>query len=581
MRSRRNRSFHASQAALVALLAVVVTCAVSRAEAASPAAPVSSGGGELRFQRTPRWTGAKPRFWTHDRLGAFFLAPDELTYWLPGAAPRGEGEPQRDRVDPRRTVTLTLVGANRLARAELADPLPGVSNYFIGDDPRDAEAGVPGFATLRFSGVYPGIDVVYRSNQGRLEYDFVVAPGANPRVIALRPTGARGARVDDAGDLVLVTGEGELRHARPVVYQDIRGERRTVGGSFVLGAGGVVSFRIDPHDTSAPLVIDPMVNFVSYFGGAGSDGGLAVASDRLGGVVIGGSQQIGAGQGFVRKIDRGKLVWETYIGGSGADGVRGVAVDAALNTYITGFTTSSNLFTTAGVFSFNCPKKFGSSTCPNKLGLVGKLDPNGLYLAGKGWLSYLGGTTSDEGWAIAVNSAGDAFVVGDARSNDFPASKIIRPPTPTTGGVYPTDDGFLAHVTPDGSKLDYIMYLGGTDLDYARAIAYSPNGPAGGVLAIAGHTYSHDFPASLTSIQPASSGLIDGYVVKVYGNPAALSPPPVPTPILVSYVGGSSNDLAMGVALDPTGAVYVSGTTASTDFPFPAQWDPKLGIHVT
>ncbi|MCA9298635.1 MAG: SBBP repeat-containing protein, partial [Phycisphaerales bacterium] len=204
--------------------------------------------------------------------------------------------------------------------------------------------------------------------------------------------------------------------------------------------------------------------------------------------------------------------------------------------------------------------------CPNKLGFVGKLSQAGQFAGGAGWLSYLGGTTSDEAWGVAVDTSGDVFVVGDARSNDWPAQNVLLAPHPTTGGTFPTDDAFLAHVTSDGSKLDYLLYLGGTDLDYARAVTYSASGLTTGVLAIAGYTYSTDLVAGPSASQGSSAGLIDAFVTKVYHEPKSLVGLAL-VPIRSTYLGGAANDLGLSVALDRDGAVYVGGTTSSADFP--------------
>jgi hypothetical protein len=220
----------------------------------------------------------------------------------------------------RRALCPSRVAAGRGARlARASGPLPGVSHFFIGDDQALWQRDVLGFAGARFSRIYRGVDVVYRSLAGHLEYAFEVAPGADPGAIVLHVDvdegplvgAARGAprrplatrlHIDDRGDLVISTPRGDVRHSRPVLHEIVGGERRRLPGGFVLRGPRDVGFRVEGHDRSRPLIIDPTVAFVGYLGGAGSDGGLAVASDRLGNTYVAGSQQIGPGQAFVRRL---------------------------------------------------------------------------------------------------------------------------------------------------------------------------------------------------------------------------------------------------------------------------------------
>ena len=183
-------------------------------------------------------------------------------------------------------VRTRLLGANPSAQIAGEDELPGKSNYFIGNDANKWRTDVPNYQAVRFHDIYPGIDLVYHGNQRLLEYDFVVAPRANPRLIRLEVAGARRLRVDRHGDLVLRTNAGQMRQLKPVIYQDIDGQRRMVTGGYAVRHGHLVTFKIGNYDHKQPLLIDPTLVYSTYLGGGDNDYGEAITADNSGNAYV-------------------------------------------------------------------------------------------------------------------------------------------------------------------------------------------------------------------------------------------------------------------------------------------------------
>lgn len=457
---------------------------------------------------------------------------------------RGQGyvlslRPSRtELVSPGSRIATVLVGAKGPTRGEAEAPLPGVVHYLLGPDTSTWLADVPTYARVRYRGVYPGIDVVYYGNQGRLEYDFIVAPGADPRQIRLRYQGARAIHVDPAGDLLLETAAGSIRQHRPSIYQEADGVRREVAGRYVL-RGSVVRFELARYDHAVPLVIDPALTWASYFGGGSDDGGQAVAVDSAGNVYIAGYTLSTAGDydAFVSKLspDAAATVYTMVLGGNGDDVAWALAVDSAGNAYFAGQTDSSNL-PQSGYLNYYP----GYSTDA----FIAKLDTTGKLA----YFDYLGGSGGEIIFGLALDSASNAYVVGATTSSDFPVSSGTAQ-TAYAGGI----DTFVTKFDPTG-KAVYSTYLGGGGDDYGNAIAAD----ASGNVFITGSTTSANFPVTLSAIQPRIAGGTDAYVTKLS---------PSGTLVYSTYLGGSGAEGAQGIAIDSSGAAYVTGVTASADFP--------------
>jgi hypothetical protein len=479
-----------------------------------------------------------------------------------------------------------LVGANSTPKISAVDELPGKSNYFIGNDPKKWRTNVPTYAKVKYQRVYPGVDVVYHGTQGQLEYDFVVAPGADPGVIRLSFKGADRLELDAQGDLVLHTAAGEVREHKPVVYQEIVGVRQAIAGSYVLRSEAEVGFAVAQYDASQPLVIDPALVYSTYLGGSGFDEGFRIAVDSGGNAYVtgstsstnfptaGGPYQAASGGGtdaFVAKLNPTgtALVYSTYLGGSGIDEGLGIALDpgcgpapaALCNAYVTGETGSTNFPTTSGAFQ----PAFGGGFSD---AFVAKLNAAGTALV---YSTYLGGSGNrgDVGLGIAVDSVGSAYVTGYTDSTNFPTTPGALQTTFGGGlcyyGYYTCFDAFVVKLNPTGTApLAYSTYLGGSGDDFGHDIAAD----SGGNAYVTGETGSPNFPTTPGAFQPAfGGGSGDAFVAKLNPTGTAL--------VYSTYLGGSGFDEGLGIALDPGCGpapaapcnAYVTGDTSSPNFP--------------
>jgi Bacterial Ig-like domain (group 3)/Beta-propeller repeat len=484
---------------------------------------------------------------------------------------------------------MKLRNANPAARVSGVDELAGTSNYFIGNDPAKWRTNVPTFAKVKYEGIYSGIDLVYYGNQRQLEYDFIVAPGADPRRIAFDVRGAKRIRRDEHGDLVLgmETSEDEIRWHAPVVYQEKDGVRQLVAARYAITDGNRVRFELARYDRSRSLYIDPLI-YSTYLGGSGYDNGSSIAVDAAGNAYVtgftestdfpvtpgafqtscdnGGSRCEFYADVFVSKINAAgsALVYSTYLGGTGYDSGAGIAVDSGGNAYIAGSTQSTDFPITPAAFQT-------SSSCdPNLCGgnaFVTKIDPTGSALV---YSTYLGGSKGAGGTGIAVDSAGNAYVVGSTSSSDFPTKNPLQP-NYAGGG-----DAFVSKFDPTGSALVYSTYLGGSSGETGYGIAVDSAGSA----YVTGVTTSTDFPTE-DALQPNYGGggtyYGDAFVTKINAAGSAL--------VYSTYLGGSGGELASGIAVDSSGNAYVTGVTASTDFPTKNALQPanagKTDVFVT
>lgn len=453
----------------------------------------------------------------------------------------------------RHEVHLKLVGADPGAQAVGAEPLPGRSNYFLGNDPRAWRADVPHYGRVDIREVYPGIDLSYYGREGQVEYDFLVEPGADPGRIRLGiDDGAEDIHLDADGQLVLTVGGGKLIHRAPVLYQKEAGERRLVRGRFVRYGTHVVGFEVGEYDLARPLVIDPVLTYSTYLGGSSDDQGLAAAVDLSGNLYVTGftgstdfpvanpaqASNPGYVSIFVTKLNPAgsALVYSTYLGGSGFDSGLDVAVDSSGSAHVTGETDSTD-FPTVNPLQ---PGNAGGSDA-----FVAKLNPSGSALL---YSTYLGGSGYDRGESIQVDSSGNISVAGPTDSPDFP---LANPLQATYGG---SQDGFVSKLNAAGSALVYSTFLGGSSLDYARAIDVDASGNA----YVTGFTASTNFPVA-NALQPTRLGGNDAFISKVNPSGSAF--------VYSTFLGGSSEDFGMAIAADSTGNAYATGNTYSHNFP--------------
>jgi hypothetical protein len=455
---------------------------------------------------------------------------------------------------------MQLLGGNPAAQASGVDRLPGVVNYFIGNDPSKWRTHISTFAQVEYQNVYPGVGLVYYGNQQQLEYDFQVAPGADPGQIRMGFAGAQSVSLDAGGDLLVQVGAQVLRQHQPVVYQEVAGERRDVAAGFVV-QGLQVAFALGSYDPSKPLVIDPVLTYSTYIGGRGGDLGNAIAVDAADEAFITGTtgspdfpttsplqpNLSGGSNAFVAKLaaDGSALLYSTYLGGRGGESGNGIAVDAAGDGFVTGFTRSRDFPTVNPLQSANG----GSQNA-----FVAKLAPDGSTLV---YSTYLGGSgnsfSGDVGNAIALDGAGDAFVTGTTGSSNFPTANPLQS---SIGGFGASTNAFVAELTPEGSALVYSTYLGGSGSDEGHGIAVDAEGDA----VVTGFTGSPDFP-TVKPLQPNLGSLfaINAFVAKLTPFGSAL--------VYSTYLGGSHVDTALSIAVDAAGDAFVTGSTGSDNFP--------------
>jgi Beta-propeller repeat len=480
------------------------------------------------------------------------------------------------------SLQMKLVGANANAQVEGVDQLPGKTNYFIGNEPAKWWTNIPTYSKVRYKEVYPGIDLVYYGNQGKLEYDWVVAPGADPGRIVMRFEGVSGQqplRIDAKGDLLIPTSGGELRQHKPLVYQNgqevcgfvgsSRGEevsfnksgtpdpvsKHFLGAQYRLNPAGEVTFEIAFYDRSQPLILDPVLTYSTYLGG-GADSGTGIAVDSIGnayvtgwtysssfpiaGVPFQGAKADGNNSdAFVLKLDptESVLLYSTYLGGTADDAGRALSVDALGNAYVTGSTSSANFPTVAAIQ----PVRKGEQDA-----FVTKLGSTGSTLI---YSTFFGGSGNETGYGIAVDSAGNGAVAGETSSTDFPMRNALQ--SIYGGGSL---DGFVTKLNPAGTAVIFSTYLGGNESDHGSAIVMDVSGNA----YVAGSTSSLNFPIA-NPLRSSLGGDVDAFVTKLNSSGTTLW--------YSTYLGGKGAENGTGIAVDASSNAYVTGWTTSDDFP--------------
>jgi len=541
----------------------------------------------LRFEANRGQTERRVRFLARGAGYSLFLTPTESVLSLSGTrASGGEGKPSsasrgaEGRPDSA-VLRTRLLGASATPRVMGEGRLAGTSNYLSGRDSRRWQRGVPGYSRVRYTGVYPGVDLVYYGRQDRLEYDFQVAPGADPEKIRLGLRGARRLSVDRAGDLVVSTVAGRVRQLAPVAYQRTGSGRRRVAARYVIEGGDRVGFRLGRYDRTRPLVIDPVLVYSTYLGGAGGASQFSVvAADSSGAAYVAGGTSASdfpttsgaydttrggdsansfSNDAFVTKLSPAgdALVYSTYLGGSGDDfdAASAIAVDASGRAYVTGQTDSSDFPTTAGAFQPSAP----SST--NAFVSVLKADGSGLAYS-----TFLGGSNFTLGAGIAVDSLRHAYVTGVTVAGDFPTKAPAgETPFQASPGDTTSGDGFVAKLDAGASGPDslvYSSYMGGNSSDSTLGVAVDGADNA----YVTGATSSTDFPTK-NAFQDTPGGNGDGFVAKVNPTGSAL--------VYSTYLGGADFDFPGAIALDSSDHAYVTGSTLSTDFPTATPFQPS------
>jgi hypothetical protein len=467
---------------------------------------------------------------------------------------------QPSRPTERAVVGLTFEGANPDPLVTGLGRLAGVSNYLRGDDPEGWLTGVPNYPRVRYRGLYEGVDLDWHANRaGELEFDLTLAPGVDPTGIRLRYTGARRLAVDGSGALVLHAGGRRLRQAPPVVYQEVGGARSELRGRYVLHGEDRVGFAVAGYDATVPLVIDPVITYSTYLGGSGDDNPIWSDIDRAGNFYVTGSTastdfpttakafQRGFGGGedaFVTKLNRAGsgLVWSTYLGGDAPDAAIGLDVDRHGNVVVTGVTGSTGFPTTRGAFQ---PDFAGGDADA----FVTKLDANGSRLL---FSTFLGGGGSEAGFISFFDRAGNVHVEGETGSADFPTTPGSFQPAYAGGDA----DGFVTKLRPDGRRLVWSTFVGGSGYDGA----HDGELDAAGNFYLDGPTDSADFPVTAGAFQGSfGGGPTDAWVAKLNRTGTRL--------VYATYLGGEGEEDVLDLTTDRAGNAYIPGPTSSADFP--------------
>lgn len=609
---------------------VTVLCVLGALATAATGAGINQVAGEaktralasygklpLSFEQNHGQTDLSARFLSHGNGYSILLTPSKILLNLDAAGKAGLR---------RSAIQMSFPGANSAPAITGAERLIGVSSYFVGNDPAKWVTGAPNYARVRYHELFPGVDLAFYGRLGKLEYDFVVAPGADPQAIRLQFDGLENIHVDSAGNLILSTGNGRVEQHKPVIYQTDDSTRQVLEGRYVLLAHNRVAFEIGRYDKSKPLVIDPVLSFATYLGSPSIDvDGLssavtnatypAVATDPQGNVYITGydaglpftsSPTVltggGANHVFVVKMNpAGVLLYAVFFGGGLTDVGGAIAVDTGGNAYITGYTSSQNFPVTQGAPQTS---NFGA----NDNAFVSKLNASGTALA---YSTYLGGSGNFYGRAIAVDHSGNAYVTGTAAAATgagtvpFP---LVSPLSTNTSSA-----GFLTKVNAAGNSFSYSTYLpaglgygiavdsngdafvsgssgtasspspargyvlkvnaGGTGIGYGPVMLGSSGGPQTVAFGIAldsqnnayvtGMTNDLAFPQIVSAAQPSyGGGLTDGFAVKLNASGGV---------VYGTYLGGLGSNIfperGAGIGVDGAGNAYISGTTQCLAFP--------------
>jgi len=601
------------------LLIVMVQCIWHEPSFPKPAVPSKSqspdfGNLPLSFEPNDGQTDAAVRFQAHVPGGALFFAGNEVVLSLAApdtkaTATKSKAKPasqlskpsrmlehpfsfastggsgigplerpmaQTETSQPPQVVRMHFISANLTPNITGSERLPGIVNYFIGTDPGKWRANLPTYGSITYSNLYPGIDLQYGGTGKLLKGTYIVAPGADPNIIRWKYEGVGDVSMDAEGNLQIPLHGGDtgtLIEQAPVAWQEIDGRRVAVEASYKLAADASIGVHLGNHDPTQVLILDPAIAYSTYLGGSSGEDyrdRVDIAVDGQGNAYVTGFttstdfptqnpfQPTRNGDSdsdiFVSKFNStgSALLYSTYLGGTRSEFGGSIAVDGLNNAYVTGYTQSDN-FPTQNPFQ---PHRRGFQDV-----FVSKFNSTGSALL---YSTYLGGIESgrdgDLAFSIAVDGQGNAYVTGVTPSDGFP---VQNPFQPTRRG---SEDAFVSKFNSTGSALLYSTYLGGTGLQIGSGIAVDGQGNA----YVIGFTDAPDFPMQ-NPFQPNMRGNGDAFVSKFNSTGDAL--------VYSTYLGGSDFELGsvgygFGIAVDGQGNAYVTGLTASTDFPVQNPFQP-------
>ena len=560
----------------------------------SPKMENSFGSQPLAFERNVGQVDSAVQFFARGPGYQLFLTESEAVMVLPelrdrnADAPAGEfgglenwwgdAEAKQSRLAEGHAVPAPGVLRMRLVGA---DPSPAVrgdvelrskANYFLGNEPSHWLTNVSTFAKVRYRAVYPGTDLVYYGREGRLEYDFVLAPGADPGRVALNFEGADRVELDEQGDLVAWVSGRPVRWQKPVVYQEFAGERHAIAATYRLQRGSVtfqpaaahqIGFELAAYDRSRPLVIDPVLIYSTYLGGSGSDAGSAIATDSHGNAYVVGYTMsldfprtnalqpalLWSKNAFVTKLNpAGELLFSTYLSGGsyGGDGPR-VALDAQGNVYVVGSLTTTNWPLVNPVQTF-----YGRM-------FLTTLSPDGSAIR---FSTYLGGTNSVTPYGLALDPAGNIYV-GGGTGEGFPTHNALQP---QYGGA--NSDGFVIKLEAGGNSIIYSTYYGGSGFERVNGIAADAEGNA---YIVGGTSFGNGDLWVRNAYQPYDGGgspQVDMFYAKIVPDGSDL--------VYASYFGGSEGDNGVCIALGPSGTLWIAGQSCSPGLATPGAFQTSF-----
>jgi uncharacterized repeat protein (TIGR01451 family) len=519
----------------------------------------------LVFEANEGQTDYSVKFLSRGSDYTLFLTPEETVLDLHQHSANRTG----DDAGPV-SLRMKLLGANTKPHVIGENNLLAKHHYIIGNKPKQWHTDIPTFGRVHYQDVYKDIDLVYYGHEGTLEYDFIVAPQADPNAIHLSFKGAKDISLDADGNLILHTSHGDVIHRRPYAYQDLPDGRHAVAAKYrlhnVKDGTPTVTFQLATYDSGSPLIIDPVLNYTSFLGGSGADEANAIVVDSDGNFYVTGSTlstDFPADNGvntsyissdlssdvFISKFDNaGTLVFSTYLGaksnssGFGDDVGTAIAVDSSGQIYVTGYTNS---FNNANPFPTTPTNAYHKTPIGNYDVFVTVLANDGSSLI---YSTYIGGSGGDEAYGIALDTTGNIYVTGMTKL-DFPTVGAYQA---SGDGNTNFGDAFIFKLDPSQNGtagLIYSTYLGGSSDDIATAIAIDSSGNA----YVTGQTVSTDFPLvnPYQNALAGTNGVADAFVAKLdaYGNSLIYS----------TYLGGSGKDTGLGIAVDDSGNAYVAG----------------------
>jgi RHS repeat-associated protein len=523
----------------------------------------------LRFEQNLGQTDDEVMFLSRGTGYTLFLTPTETVLTL-------QREIDSNNDINHAVIRTTFVDANIPVEFNGNHILPGKVNYLIGRDQNKWLTGISTYTDVIAKDIYSGIDLRYHGDQQQLEYDFIVAPGITTNKIQLQFDGIDSLTLNDVGDLILETEQGALKHKKPIVYQDINGERISIEGSYLIAKNDIVMFEIGKYDSTYPLVIDPILDYATYLGGDDEDQGLSITIDEEGAAYIAGTthsawdfpitdgalqtELAGSEDSFIVKLspDGQAIDYATYFGGTGQrahrrygygygygyghysrrridiDEAHGVAVNNLGQAVIVGRTSSKDDFPIQSALQ----AEYGGGDTD---AYIAKLNNDGSDIL---YSTYLGGRAKETAHAVELDADGRAHIVGETSSRDFPIKQALQ------DKLKGYSDAFVTKINSNGNSIEFSTYLGGRRFDQANDLSLDNDGQ----LYITGTTYSRDFPVK-DAYQDRLKGWSNAFVVKLKHNGAEID--------YATYLGGYYHDAGYAIAIDNDNAVSITGTTYS------------------